>query len=77
MIKVLFFARLQEEIGKESMEVEKAGVSVSDLKKWLAATHHLPHMTQTMAAINENYANDDDIVNEGDTIAFIPPVSGG
>ena len=28
-------------------------------------------------AVNENYADDDLILEEGDTVAIIPPVSGG
>ncbi|SDI31615.1 molybdopterin synthase sulfur carrier subunit [Alteribacillus persepolensis] len=77
MIKILFFARLQEEMGTESIEVEKAGYTVRDVKEWLADNHQLSTISQTMVAINEDYANDDDMVNESDTIAFIPPVSGG
>lgn len=30
-----------------------------------------------MVAVNEEFAMDEDIVEENDTIAFIPPVSGG
>lgn len=30
-----------------------------------------------MVAINEEYANEDDIIQTGDVIAMIPPVSGG
>ncbi|MEC3850151.1 MoaD/ThiS family protein, partial [Bacillus velezensis] len=30
-----------------------------------------------MIAINETYVKDNSTVTEGDTIAFIPPVSGG
>lgn len=30
-----------------------------------------------MVAINEEYANENDIIQTGDTVAMIPPVSGG
>jgi molybdopterin synthase sulfur carrier subunit len=30
-----------------------------------------------MVSINEEFATNDDIIHDGETIAFIPPVSGG
>jgi sulfur-carrier protein len=30
-----------------------------------------------MTAINEEFSANDEMIKEGDTIAFIPPVSGG
>jgi molybdopterin synthase sulfur carrier subunit len=30
-----------------------------------------------MAAINEEFAPNEEVIQEGDVIAFIPPVSGG
>lgn len=30
-----------------------------------------------MAAVNEEFAGDEDVLNDGDVVAFIPPVSGG
>lgn len=76
MIKILLFARLQEVIGKDQVEVEKAGSTVSHLKEWLQEEYAVA-LENTMTAINEQYAYDDEVVQEGDTIAFIPPVSGG
>jgi len=34
-------------------------------------------LDQVLTAINEEFAIDEDIVKDGDTVAFIPPVSGG
>lgn len=77
MIKILLFAELQEEAGKDEIEVEKAGMTVSELKDWLTAEFRLTSLANTMIAINESYANETDVLKEGDIIAFIPPVSGG
>ncbi|RSL33621.1 molybdopterin converting factor subunit 1 [Salibacterium salarium] len=77
MIKVLFFARLQEEFGKESVEIDKSGWTVEALKDWLEKEYHLTGVTQTMTAVNEEFTDDHYILAEGDTIALIPPVSGG
>ena len=30
-----------------------------------------------MTAVNEEFAQDDEVIQAGDEIAFIPPVSGG
>ncbi|MFB4162513.1 molybdopterin converting factor subunit 1 [Alteribacillus sp. JSM 102045] len=77
MIKVLFFARLQEETGKNSLEIEKAGLTVDQLKQWLEKEHGLPSLDHTMAAVNEDYADGSEVLEDGDTVALIPPVSGG
>lgn len=44
------------------------------LKKEFPALNQLPTMA---IAVNVNYAQDEDIVNENDEIVVIPPVSGG
>ncbi|MDT8862381.1 molybdopterin converting factor subunit 1 [Alkalihalobacillus sp. MEB130] len=77
MIKILLFAELQEEAGTEQIEIEKAGVTVQELKAWLEKEYHLSALATTMTALNESYADDSEVVKDGDVVAFIPPVSGG
>ncbi len=77
MIKILLFAELQEEAGVDELEIEKAGITVSEVKAWLQAEYSLTLPSNTMIAINEHYADEEAILNDGDVIAFIPPVSGG
>ena len=77
MIKVLFFAHLQEEIGKSEIELDNADMSVKKLKTDLQEKYNLSNMDQVMVAINEEFAVDDDEIKDGDVVAFIPPVSGG
>ncbi|SFL85405.1 molybdopterin converting factor subunit 1 [Salibacterium qingdaonense] len=77
MINILFFARLQEEAGRESLHVEKAGYTIRELKEWLDEEYRLTGLNRTMTARNEEFTNDDAVIADGDTIAFIPPVSGG
>lgn len=77
MIKVLFFAHLQEEIGKGEIELDNADMPVGNLKSHLQEKYNLSRMDQVMVAINEEFAVDDDEINDGDVVAFIPPVSGG
>ena len=76
MVNVLFFAGLKELFGKERMSVEAGGLTIHELKsKFLSS--HLESLDQAMTAINEEYADDAAVVKDGDTVAFIPPVSGG
>lgn len=77
MITILLFAHLQEELGKDRLELELEELSVKSLKKLLVDKYNLSKMEQVMTAINEEYALDDDSVKSGDVVAFIPPVSGG
>ncbi|WP_332634168.1 molybdopterin converting factor subunit 1 [Halalkalibacter flavus] len=77
MIKILLFAELQEEAGTDQVEVDKAGVTVNEVKSWLQKQYNLTALENTMIAINESYADENEVVKDGDVIAFIPPVSGG
>jgi len=78
MITILLFANLREEVGSERLAIiEKREMNVHQLKKWLKDNHHLQTLDNVMVAINEEFVTDEDIVKAGDTVAFIPPVSGG
>ena len=77
MNKVLFFAHLRDAVGEEVLSLDAAGKTVAVLKTELAAKYDLPRMETVMTAINEEFASNDEVIREGDEIAFIPPVSGG
>ncbi|GEK34035.1 molybdopterin converting factor subunit 1 [Kurthia sibirica] len=77
MIEIFFFAHLQEVMGKQKLSAPLANQCVADVKKWLMIEYPLMSLAQVMSAVNEEFATDDTIVKEGDTIAFIPPISGG
>lgn len=77
MINILLFAHLQEVVGKSKLTVELSDVSVAQLKEWMEQQYPELSLQQMMTAINEEFATDTSIINSGDTIAFIPPISGG
>lgn len=77
MIQLLFFAGVKETIGKEAMELEWQGQTIAQLKEYLLKAFPSLSLQGVMVAVNEEFALDEDIVKENDTIAFIPPVSGG
>ncbi|PLY14425.1 MAG: molybdopterin converting factor subunit 1 [Sedimenticola sp.] len=83
MIKVLYFARLREQLDTESEQLElAAGSTLSSLLAQLTARGGVWQDTfgndqLVMMAVNQEMAEPDTIVNDGDEIAFFPPVTGG
>lgn len=77
MNKVLLFAHLKEKGGSGVLEIDAAGKNVGELRQLLQAETSLGDLEGIMVAINEEFANDDEIIQERDEIALIPPVSGG
>ncbi|ALC53316.1 molybdopterin converting factor subunit 1 [Bacillus thuringiensis] len=77
MIEVLLFARLQEEVSKPALHIDCKNITVSKLKEVLIKEYNVAISNEIMVAINEEYANEDDIIQVGDVVAMIPPVSGG
>jgi sulfur-carrier protein len=77
MITILFFAGHQETIGKDQIEWKRAPITIRELKKELQETYPDLKLENSMIAVNEEYAADDMEIKDDDTVAFIPPVSGG
>ncbi|MEC0297126.1 MULTISPECIES: molybdopterin converting factor subunit 1 [Peribacillus] len=77
MINVLLFAQLKDELGKETVLIEGNEMSVAQLKAKMKLDFQLEGLETVMTAVNEEFADDDTILSDGDTVAFIPPVSGG
>ena len=79
-IKVLFFSSLKEKLGKTSEEFEFTGsLSITELKNFLIAKYPEGKdiLNNSMFAANEQYVDEKYTLKNGDTIAIIPPVSGG
>lgn len=77
MNKVMFFAHLRDLTGEESIMVAAAGKTVAELKEMIAEQYTTAKLDTVMTAINEEFATNDEVIKDGDEIAFIPPVSGG
>jgi molybdopterin converting factor subunit 1 len=74
-VRVALFAGLRERAGCAELALELPdGASVGDaLARLSALTEGVP----VVLAVNREYANDADILQAGDEVALIPPVSGG
>ncbi len=77
MIRILLFAHLQEAIGESELSVELSDYSVGQIKDWMEKQYPQLSLQKMMTAVNEEFATDDMVVRDGDTLAFIPPISGG
>ena len=77
MNKVMFFAHLRDLVGEESIKIEATGKTVAELKEIIVEKYAVSKFDTVMTAINEEFAANDEIIQAGDEIAFIPPVSGG
>jgi sulfur-carrier protein len=76
MIKILLFARLREMVGA-SITYDCLQCTVQELVNYVEQQHPGISLTETMVAINEEFASNLDTVKSGDVVAFLPPVSGG
>ena len=76
MNKVLFFAHLRDAVGEETVSLDLLGKTVAEAKSVLSETYGV-NLDTVMTAVNEEFAGEDDVLSDGDVIAFIPPVSGG
>ncbi len=79
-ITVRLFATLRDraQTGLATLDVAEP-CTVSDLMAALAARYPLlaDALPSALAAVNQEYASLDDVIADGDEVAFFPPVSGG
>ena len=73
-ITVKFFARLREQVGKGDITLDDADNVQS---AWEQATDGMAMPENTLCAVNMEYVDQDNAVNDGDEVAFFPPVTGG
>jgi molybdopterin converting factor subunit 1 len=78
-VRVRFFARLRELVGHETEALQvPPGSHLKDVYETLRARHAaLPACGSVRGALNQEFADWNAVVADGDEVAFIPPVSGG
>ncbi len=84
MIKVLFFARIREELDSSGLQLEWSS-ALADLDALQAALvsrggegwAEVLGRPNTIRAINQEVVEGNAEVRDGDEVAFFPPVTGG
>jgi molybdopterin converting factor subunit 1 len=79
-VKVLFFGRLKEIVGRAEESIEFAeGAPIEELFRRLGV--HYPELARFRASLvasrNQEFAAWSTPLHSGDEVAFLPPVSGG
>ena len=83
MIRVLFFARLREQLDCATLELDwpEQNATVADLRECLCGRgEHWRAALQAdniICAVNQRQACPGDTLAAGDEVAFYPPVTGG
>ena len=82
MIKVLYFARLGEQLGTKSESLDSEGITrvgqlVDHLKSRGEPWSSSFQSGHVLVAINQEMSDFEGALNDGDEVAFFPPVTGG
>lgn len=79
-VRLLFFAVLRDITGSDGRELALPDGTTARTV-WQSLRDEYPklhdYVQPPMTAINEAYAAPDTVLNDGDELAFIPPVAGG
>jgi len=78
-ITIKLFAHYRELMGKGELSIPmRPGLTVADaFSETIGDRANAELRKSTMFAINESYVPAETKLNDGDRVAFIPPVSGG
>ena len=84
MLKVLFFARVKEELDCAGLELEwqDAAADLDALQQQLCAEHggkwrEVLGQDNMIRAVNQTVVDGNSPLQDGDEVAFFPPVTGG
>lgn len=79
-VSVLFFAGLRDRVGEKRIWIDLTDdATMGDLRRVIQEKYPGLHsiLAASLAAINKEYASDDQVIPDGAEIAIFPPVSGG
>jgi len=77
-MKILFFGRLGESIGREiDFDLPPGGITIAELRASLAESHAALGAANVRACIDREIVPEAARVLPGQEVAFIPPLSGG
>jgi len=77
-LEILFFGKLKETWNTNQLNIQTSSYNIEDLyAELLTKASEIPHKASIKVAINDEFVNWDCQLNDNDTIAFLPPASGG
>jgi molybdopterin converting factor subunit 1 len=79
-VRVKLFASARQAVGHSSLEVDlPGGATVAGLQALLRDEPYQADLERLrlLVLVNSRYAKPDRVLQEGDEVAFIPPISGG
>lgn len=77
-MKIKTFGVARDMMGGKEVVVKMSGSDVASLRRALMTNYPaLEKLRSLFIAVNQQYAEDNQSINETDEIALIPPVSGG
>ncbi|MCQ1856967.1 molybdopterin synthase sulfur carrier subunit [Haemophilus sputorum] len=80
-IQVLFFAQTRELVGMDSLRVEETFDTAEALREYLSQQGPKWQLAlekgKLLVAINQTIASLESAIQDGDEVAFFPPVTGG
>lgn len=78
-VRVIYFAAVRDLVGldEETIDLADGATSTKDLVDLLLGRHERLSMEGVRLAVNEEFVDAPHPLAGGDTVALIPPVSGG
>jgi len=82
MVNIRFFAVLKKLLDRESMHIElTAPITLKELldrlEQDLPSIRTIIREGRTLIAVNQEIAQDETLITNGDEVAFLPPFAGG
>ncbi|WP_054958531.1 MoaD/ThiS family protein [Paenibacillus dakarensis] len=76
-MKILCFAHLSEQLGTSSLDLDLGSMTVAEFRKEMKKRYPKLQLDHVMIAVNEQFEDELFVIQPNDTVAMLPPVSGG
>jgi molybdopterin converting factor subunit 1 len=76
-VKILCFAQVSEQLGASSLELDLGPMTVDAFLEEFKQRYPNLRLDHVMIAVNEQFVDETHRIEPHDTVALLPPVSGG